>query len=96
MALGLRDVPWAYYDLQGLRDHREHGGFIPYDLPVDGELKAPRARLHPDLLRAGEEDPFFVQVVRVGQDRGGELEYLPYSEVFYDHEVKEPDRKSVV
>src|SRR5215211_8889844 len=90
VALGLRDVPWAYYDLQGLRHHREDGGLIPYDLSVDGELQAPRARLDPDLLRPGEEDPFFVQVVRVGQNRGSELEYLLHPDVFYDHEVQEP------
>jgi hypothetical protein len=37
-----------------------------------------------------KKTPFFAQVVRVGQNRGGELEYLQYSDVFYDHEVKEP------
>ena len=73
-----------------MRDHREGGGLVPYDLSVDGELQAPRAGLHPDLLRPGEEDSFFVQVVRVGQNRGGELEYLQYSDVFYDHEIQEP------
>src|SRR5215208_4885415 len=89
-ALGLRDVPWADYDLQGLRYHREDGGLIPYDLSVDGELQAPRARLDPDLLRPGKEDPFFVQVVRSSKNRGGELEHLLHRDVFYDHEVKEP------
>ena len=34
--------------------------------------------------------PFFAQVVRVCQNRGGEFEYLQYSDAFYDHEVKEP------
>jgi hypothetical protein len=62
VALGFRDVPWADYDLQRLRYHREDGGLIPYDLSVDGELQAPRARLDPDFLRAGKEDPCFVQV----------------------------------
>ena len=51
------------------------------------ELQAPRARLHPDLL-ARKKTPS--QVVRVGQDRGGELEHLQYSDVFYDHEIQEP------
>ncbi len=37
-----------------------------------------------------KKTPFFAQVVRVGQNRGGELEYLQYSDVFYDYEVKEP------
>ena len=60
MALELRDVPRADYDLQGLRHHREDGGLIPYDLSVDGELQAPRACLNLDLFRPGEEDPFFV------------------------------------
>ncbi len=87
--LWLRDVPRAHYDPQGLRDHREHGGLVPYDLSVNGELQAPRAGLDSDLLRPGKEDPFFVQVVRVGQDRGGELEYLLHSDIFYDHEVQE-------
>ena len=36
--LRLRDVPWADYDLQGLRDHREKGRLVPYYLSVDGEL----------------------------------------------------------
>ena len=86
MALGLRDVPWADYDLQRLRYHREDGGLIPYDLSVDGELQAPRARLDPDFLRAGKEDPYFVQVVRSSKNRGGELEHLLHPDVFYDHE----------
>src|SRR5215211_6968226 len=90
VALGLRDVPWADHDLQGLRYHREYGGLIPYDLSVDGELQAPRARLDSDLLRAGKEDPFFVQVVRSSQNRGGELKHLLHPDVFYNHEVKEP------
>jgi hypothetical protein len=64
--LRLRDVAGTDYDLQGLRNHREHGGFVPYDLSVDGELQAPRTGLDPYLLGPGEEDPFFVQVVRVG------------------------------
>src|SRR5215218_2560569 len=46
--------------------------------------------LDPDFLRAGEEDPFFVQVVRSSKNRGGELEHLLHPDVFYDHEVKEP------
>jgi hypothetical protein len=29
-------------------------------------------------------------VVRVGHDRGGELEYWRYSHLFYNHEVEEP------
>src|SRR5829696_2354207 len=90
VVLGLRDVPWADYDLQGLRYHREDGGLIPYDLSVDGELQAPRARLDPDLLRPGKEDPFFVEVVRSSKNRGGELEHLLHPDVFYDHEVQEP------
>ena len=56
--LRLRGIPWADHDLQGLRHHRKDGGLGPYDLSVDGELQAPRARLHPDLLRSGEENPF--------------------------------------
>src|SRR5215217_9286358 len=46
--------------------------------------------LDPDFLRAGEEDPCFVQVVRSSKNRGGELEHLLHPDVFYDHEVKEP------
>jgi hypothetical protein len=46
--------------------------------------------LDSDLPRPGEEDSFLVQVVRSSQNRGGELEHLLHSDVFYDHEVKEP------
>lgn len=56
----LRDVPWADYDLQSSRYRRENGGVVPYDLSVNGELQATRACLDPDLLRPGEEDPFFI------------------------------------
>jgi hypothetical protein len=56
----LRDVPWADYDLQGSRYHRENNRLVPYDLSVDGELQASRADLDSNLLRPGEEDPFFV------------------------------------
>jgi len=56
----LRDVPWAYYDLQGSRYRRENCRLVPYDLSVNGELQTPRAGLDPDLLRPGEEDPFLV------------------------------------
>src|SRR5215216_3314279 len=46
--------------------------------------------LDPDFLRAGKDDPCFVQVVRSSKNRGGELEHLLHPDVFYDHEVKEP------
>jgi len=38
--LRLRDAPWADYYLQGLRDHREHGGIFPMTSPstVNSEL----------------------------------------------------------
>jgi hypothetical protein len=55
----LRDVPWADYDLQSSRYHRENNGLVPYDLSVNGELQAPRAGLDPNLLRPGEEDSAF-------------------------------------
>ncbi len=94
VALGLRDVPWAYYDLQGLGDHRNTAGSSPMTSPSTVNSRLPgfaSTRIfHPGLLRPGEGDPFFVQVVRVGQDRGGELEYLQYSHVFYNHGVEEP------
>ena len=43
LILRLWNVAGPDYDLQGLRNNREHGGLIPYDLPADGELQAPRA-----------------------------------------------------
>src|SRR5215212_9240683 len=78
------------YDLQGLRDHRKLGGIVPYDLPVNCEFQASGGSLDLDYFRPSEEDSFYVQVVRVGQNRGGELEHLPRPDVFYDHEVQEP------